>query len=99
MPRKNPTTTPCSVDGCGRLVYAKTLCRPHWARWRRKGDLNLEDRGRAWTAQENDMILRLPTTRFGKKEDKKAATRFANEIARTVGAIYSQRSKLLKMRG
>ena len=61
---------PCSVDGCTRPFYARDMCRPHYARFMRTGDLDLSPRGVPWTIAQDGLLLallhqRAPSRRFG----------------------------------
>ena len=88
-------TRTCSVAGCDRKFYAKSLCRPHWARMRRSGDLNLRDRGRPWTPGEDAILMDLPTTRNGRRAEDFTVTDLAADLGRTRAAVTSRRHKLL----
>lgn len=33
----------CTVANCGREVFARGWCKPHWNRWRRTGDIRAAD--------------------------------------------------------
>lgn len=35
----------CSIEGCGRDLYARDWCEMHYARWRRKGDTSKANTG------------------------------------------------------
>ena len=77
------------------MVYAKGLCRPHWARMRRSGDLDLRDRGRPWAPGEDAILMDLPTTRNGRRAEDFTVTDLAADLGRTRDAVTSRRHKLL----
>ena len=93
MTGKNPTTTPCSVGGCDRMVYAKQLCRPHWARWQRNGDLELSPNGEEWTKEEDHIILSIPAYPSGRAKFK-AIEIVAAKLGRTADAANTRRCRL-----
>jgi hypothetical protein len=41
---------PCTVDGCGRSLYARGLCQLHYTRLRRRGSVGSVGGARAETA-------------------------------------------------
>ena len=87
---------PCSVPGCPAVKhYAKSLCRPHWARMRRSGDFDLQDRGEPWTPGEDAILMDLPTTRNGRRAEDFTVTDLAADLGRTRAAVTSRRHKLL----
>ena len=75
--------------------YAKGLCRAHWSRFARSGDLNLRDRGRPWTPGEDAILMDLPTTRNGRRAEDFTVTDLAADLGRTRAAVTSRRHKLL----
>ena len=84
----------CIVQGCEGVFYAKGLCRGHWARWRRTGDLELEPRGTLWTKEEDHLILSIPTYPSGHAKHK-AIHRVAEKLGRTVASASERRSRLM----
>ena len=84
----------CIVKGCEGVFYAKGLCRGHWARWRRTGDLELRPRGRIWTKEEDFLILSIPTYPSGHAKHK-AIHRVAEKLGRTILSATERRSRLL----
>ena len=84
----------CIVVGCAGVFYAKGLCRGHWARWRRTGDLELRPRGRIWTKEEDFLILSIPTYPSGQAKHR-AVIRVAEKLGRTILSATERRSRLL----
>lgn len=41
-PCKNPKQAQCPVEGCGRALYARGICRTHYRRLQTGGDINAE---------------------------------------------------------
>ena len=84
----------CIVKECNGVFYAKGLCRGHWARWRRTGDLELRPRGRVWTKEEDFLILSIPTFPSGRAKHR-AVIRVAEKLGRTILSATERRSRLL----
>ena len=96
MARVNIETRICNVAGCSNLLYAKTWCRPHWARFRRSGDLDLQSRGRPWSFDEHRLCMGLPTDRSGVRAARDTVTALAASMGRTRTALTTRRNKYLK---
>ena len=93
MARVTPEYRVCSVDGCDRLLYARSWCRPHWSRHWRTGDLDLQVLERAWTAADHRRVMSLPTDKSGIRARRHTVTELAVILGRTRTALTTRRHK------
>ena len=81
----------CAVAGCDREARVRGCCRVHSQRlYRNGGDPHAYRRGRAWTADEDAALLRLPVTSRARVVVSGYLTDAAAHLDRTVVACRSR---------
>ena len=92
-PYRKRRPEPCIVKGCAGVFYAKGLCRGHWARWRRTGDLNLKPQGRRWSEAEDNILLALPSYPSGRARHR-VVEQVAALLGRSSNAATERRKRI-----